>query len=84
MPVVELVGHSACVNGLAWAPNSASHLCSISDDRDALIWDISASPRPIEEPILSYSAESEINMLQWDTAYWVGICYDKSVQVLRV
>jgi WD repeat-containing protein 68 len=84
IPLVEMTGHGASVNGLAWAPNSACHLCSVSDDQDALIWDITSSPKVIEEPILSYSADAEINMLQWDMPYWVGICYDKYVQVLRV
>ena len=33
LPVAELVGHQAALNGIAWAPHSPSHICTISDDR---------------------------------------------------
>lgn len=83
-PLVEMTAHTQAVNGVAWAPNSPCHMCSVSDDRDALIWDIAVSQKVIDEPILSYRADSEINQLQWDRAFWVGICYSNNVQVLRV
>jgi WD repeat-containing protein 68 len=35
-----------------------------SDDRQALIWDITTKARPIEDPILAFSAGGEINQLQ--------------------
>jgi WD repeat-containing protein 68 len=38
--VAELVHHFAALNGLAWAPHSPNHICTIADDRQALIWDI--------------------------------------------
>eukprot|EP00602_Paraphysomonas_sp_CaronLab_P003977 CAMPEP_0185017818 /NCGR_PEP_ID=MMETSP1103-20130426/705_1 /TAXON_ID=36769 /ORGANISM="Paraphysomonas bandaiensis, Strain Caron Lab Isolate" /LENGTH=334 /DNA_ID=CAMNT_0027547399 /DNA_START=52 /DNA_END=1056 /DNA_ORIENTATION=- len=83
---MELLAHQASVNGLAWAPHSSCHLCTCSDDHEALIWDITAAPKTIDEPMLSYTAESEINQLQWDKTQEqrVGICFDNSVQVLRV
>lgn len=89
VPVVELVGHRASVNSLAWAPHSSSHLCTGGDDAQALIWDITAasgSGAREEDPILAYNAAAEINQLQWDGAreHWVGIAFDKAVQVLRV
>ena len=89
VPVVELVGHRASVNSLAWAPHSSSHLCTGGDDSQALIWDISiasGSNAKEEDPILAYSAAGEINQLQWDGAreHWVGIAFNNAVQVLRV
>lgn len=39
-PVARLNNHRACVNGLAWAPHSACHICTAGDDHQALIWDI--------------------------------------------
>ena len=33
LPVAELVGHQAPLNGIAWAPHSPSHICTISDDK---------------------------------------------------
>lgn len=29
VPVTELHGHTAAVNAVAWAPHSASHLCTV-------------------------------------------------------
>ena len=43
-------------------------------------------PRPIEEPILAYTAEGEINNVQWATTQpdWIAISYNKNVEILRV
>ena len=37
MPVVELGGHTGCVNATAWAPHSSCHICTAGDDSQALI-----------------------------------------------
>ncbi|KAL4617784.1 DDB1- and CUL4-associated factor 7 [Arapaima gigas] len=60
-PVARLNNHRACVNGIAWAPHSSCHICTAADDHQALIWDIQQMPRAIEDPILAYTAEGEIN-----------------------
>eukprot|EP00640_Fibrocapsa_japonica_P003185 CAMPEP_0113938410 /NCGR_PEP_ID=MMETSP1339-20121228/4843_1 /TAXON_ID=94617 /ORGANISM="Fibrocapsa japonica" /LENGTH=322 /DNA_ID=CAMNT_0000941515 /DNA_START=50 /DNA_END=1015 /DNA_ORIENTATION=- /assembly_acc=CAM_ASM_000762 len=65
LPVAELGGHEAPVNTMAWAPHSSCHICTGGDDSQALIWDLSGVPQPIEDPILAYSAEAEVNNLQW-------------------
>ena len=39
------------------------HICSAGDDAQALIWDLTNIPNPIEDPILAYQAEGEVNML---------------------
>jgi DDB1- and CUL4-associated factor 7 len=85
-PVAELSGHHAAINGIAWAPHSSYHICTCSDDRQALIWDMTAAPRLIEDPILAYSAGGEINNVQWRASHqdWVGITYGNDVQILRV
>ena len=47
LPVAELSRHQACVNAVAWAPHSSCHICTAGDDRQALIWDLSAmGPSP--------------------------------------
>lgn len=86
VPVAELNGHNACVNSIAWAPHSSCHICTGGDDAQALIWDLSAMPKPITEPILAYNAEAPINTLQWSQAQpeWVAITFDKKLQILRV
>jgi len=87
MPVVELGGHNGSVNATAWAPHSSCHICTAGDDAQALIWDLSAMPQqPIDDPILAYHAQGEINNLQWNVAQpdWVSIAFQDKLQILRV
>jgi len=92
LPACVLEGHSQCVNALAWAPHSSSHICTAADDNQALIWDLNQKQgggdlKPVQsDPILAYYAESEVNQLQWSKAQpdWVAICFDKKLQILRV
>eukprot|EP00164_Ancoracysta_twista_P012639 GFYU01019901.1.p1 GENE.GFYU01019901.1~~GFYU01019901.1.p1 ORF type:complete len:328 (+),score=73.88 GFYU01019901.1:31-1014(+) len=85
-PVAELRGHSACVNAIAWAPHSSCHICTAGDDSQGLIWDIAQMPKPIDDPILAYAAEAEINQLQWSASQpdWVAIAFANKLQILRV
>jgi len=43
-------------------------------------------PRAIDDPILAYTAEGEINNVQWATNQpdWIAISYNQSVEILRV
>ena len=86
IPVAELGGHSAPVNGVSWAPHSVCHVCTVSDDYQALIWDLSCLPKPVEDPILAYTAEAEVSNMVWASSLcdWVTIAFDNKVQVLRV
>ena len=36
VPITQLTRHHSCVNALAWAPHSASHLCTAGDDAQVL------------------------------------------------
>ncbi|VDP89173.1 unnamed protein product [Echinostoma caproni] len=85
-PVARLNSHRAYVNGLAWAPHSSCHLCTASEDCQALIWDIQSMPRAIEDPILAYTAAGEINQIQWSSTQpdWIAICYNSAMEILRV
>jgi WD repeat-containing protein 68 len=33
LPAAELCGHQAALNGIAWAPHSPFHICTVGDDR---------------------------------------------------
>lgn len=85
-PVTRLKSHRECINGTAWAPQSACHLCTAADDCEVLIWDIHEIPNDIENPILAYTAEAEINQVHW--AYgrpdWITISYKNCLEILRV
>lgn len=84
LPVAELGGHLGCVNATAWAPHSSCHICTAGDDSQALIWDLSAMPkRPVEDPILAYNADGEINNLQWSSSQtdWVSIAFNDKLQI---
>ena len=58
----------------------------LADDHQALIWDIQQMPRAIEDPILAYTAEGEINNVQWASTQpdWIAICYNNCLEILRV
>ena len=90
VPVTELLGvtagHTAHVSALAWAPHSTCHICTGGDDSQALIWDLSTLPKPVEDPILAYTADCEINNMCWSTSSpdWVTIGFGSKVQMLRV
>jgi len=86
LPAAELSGHRSCINALAWAPHSSCHLATAGDDHNALIWDLSAMPNQVEDPILSYAAEAEINQLQWSAMHpdWISVAFGNKIQMLRV
>ncbi|PIO62589.1 hypothetical protein TELCIR_15848 [Teladorsagia circumcincta] len=42
-----------------WAPGLDNARLSLGDDAQALIWDLQNMPRPVEDPILAYSAGGE-------------------------
>ncbi len=54
-PVCQLESHSANVNAVQWAPHSSCHVASGSEDSQALIWDLSPIPKPIEGPCPSHA-----------------------------
>jgi DDB1- and CUL4-associated factor 7 len=96
-PAVQLTRHKAAVNAVAWAPHSATHLCSAGDDNQALIWDLGClndlspgdrhiSAGPALDPILAYDAGAEVNQLQWSVSHpeWIAICFGNKAQILRV
>lgn len=60
--------------------------CNVGDDSQALIWDIQQMPRAIDDPILAYTAAGEINCVQWSATQpdWIAICYNQSLEILRV
>lgn len=65
---------------------NVSRLLLSADDHQALIWDIQQMPRAIEDPILAYTAEGEINNVQWASTQpdWIAICYNNCLEILRV
>eukprot|EP01147_Barroeca_monosierra_P002192 gene2192-8030_t len=85
VPAAQLTAHLGPCNGVVWAPHSAGHLSTVSDDKRTLIWDFTKVPEKSPEPILCYEAGGPINQLQWSTvnSNWVGISWGKMVEVLR-
>lgn len=84
-PAAVLTAHTAPCNGVVWAPHSGGHLCTVSDDKRTLIWDICSIPVKPPEPILCYEAGGAVNQVQWSTVDpdWVGITWDNHIEVLR-
>lgn len=48
----------------------------------------SVLPNPVESPILAYTAEAEVNQLEWfkqsGDRNWVAIAFNNKMQILRV
>lgn len=84
--LTKLVNHKDCVNAISWAPQSSSHICSVGDDCQALIWDIGEMRPELTEPLLEYRADAEITSLTWSILQyeWLGICFSKTLQILKV
>lgn len=85
-PAAELGGHTKSMNAVCWAPHSSGHLCTVGDDSQALIWDISELSRAKHEPILAYQANAAINQLQWSALQpdWIAIGFSNILQMLRI
>jgi len=85
-PLSRLAFHKGPVNHLAWAPHSGYHICSVSDDMQALIWDLKKISPEIKAPLLEYMAQGEISNLSWglQESDWIALCFGKQLQILRV
>uniref|UniRef100_A0A914HH00 WD_REPEATS_REGION domain-containing protein n=1 Tax=Globodera rostochiensis TaxID=31243 RepID=A0A914HH00_GLORO len=83
-PMARFGNHRGAINGITWAPHSTVHLCTAGSDRQALIWQMNHFNR--EEPILAYTAESEICQIHWSSNFhqWISICFGNSLEILRV
>ena len=79
--IAELEGHQAALNGIVWAPHSASHVCTSGDDKQILIWDLAGRPKTVTDPILAFSADGEINGVQVSIIY---IIYMYTVYMLYI
>lgn len=85
--LATLTNHVGQPNSISWAPHSAHHLCSASDDHQALIWELSSLPeRPVDEPLLAYRAKGRIQTISWSAAHtdWIAIGYGHHMELLRV
>jgi len=86
-PIVDLNSHTGVINSMAWAPHSDVHICTVSDDKYAYIWNISqTSNLNYEEPILSYLSPGEISNVAWSSVLyeWIGITFGNNLQLLKV
>ncbi|KAL7668926.1 hypothetical protein ACOME3_009607 [Neoechinorhynchus agilis] len=87
-PLSKLNSHRGLLNAISWAPHSYFHICTAGDDCQALIWDLqpAANKSIPEDPILAYTAQGEINNVQWSSTQpdWIAICYHNIFEMLRV
>lgn len=70
IPLMKLSNHKDCVNALAWAPQSAVHMCTVGDDCKAYIWDLSTAAGnrgEYQTPLLEYKADEQVSNLAWSS-----------------
>jgi WD repeat-containing protein 68 len=85
-PYAVLTYHSNVVNAISWSPNSNAYICSVGDDKNALIWDIQLISNRTEDPMMCYTADSEIDNVSWceSNDEWIGITMGNNLQLLKV
>ncbi|KAI9013377.1 WD40-repeat-containing domain protein [Phycomyces nitens] len=102
IPVAELTRrHKGSVNCFGWAPRDAKHICTGGDDAQVLVWDTQSSTaapvdgtgnidrpmsRIIQDPVLAYTAESEVHSLSWSQSMpmWIAVGFGRTIQALLV
>ncbi|CAJ1884758.1 unnamed protein product [Sphenostylis stenocarpa] len=91
-PFMELGKHRTCVNAMSWSPDYGRHLCSVSDDARAFIWEVMDSARfPSSngcdvEPLMWYGSSAEINHVRWSPMQvdWIALTFLNNLQLLKV
>jgi len=85
-PYAFLTYHSNVVNALNWAPHSNAYITSVSDDKNAFIWDIQMISNKAEEPVMSYNSNFEIDNVSWSETHdeWIGITGSNNLQLLKI
>lgn len=85
-PYAFLNYHTNVVNAVSWAPNSNAHICSVGDDKNALIWDIQLISNRSEEPLMAFNSDYEIENVSWSESNdeWIGITGSNNLQILKV
>ncbi|ORE11513.1 WD40 repeat-like protein [Rhizopus microsporus var. microsporus] len=97
-PIAELCkSHSGSINCISWSPTEPGQIVTGGDDSQVLVWNINQNeprnsyynhqpPRTIQDPLLAYVADAEVNSLTWSKSCpdWIGVGFGKTVQALRV
>jgi WD40 repeat protein len=86
VPYAILKDHNNVVNNAVWAPELSSMLCSVSDDKTALIWDVYTESITPAESVMVYNAVKEVENVAWvaKSEEWVGIVYGNCAEILKV
>lgn len=81
-------GHDGPLNSFAWAPHTASNLCTAGEDGRAIIWDTEKAARtdPAGASGLTYESGSPLNSVAWSTQEpdWIAVSFDEKLQMLHV
>ena len=60
---IRFIGHKAFVEGVSFHPMNENELCSVSIDKQIMLWDCRTSDHPIN--IINDVHYSDINCLDW-------------------
>lgn len=83
-PYATFNTHTNVVNAMAWSPKSNAHLCTVSDDKTAYLWDI--IDKNDDDPKMKFKANYEINNVDWSESNpeWLAIVANKELQLLKI
>ncbi len=50
------------------------------------MWDVTSMQKFLQDPILAYQAQSEINQMSWSKCQpdWIAVAANDAVEVLRI
>lgn len=85
-PVYVLEYHKDQVNAIDWSPTTHNMICSISEDKHALLWSFNSSDSMNKvSPLLEYTNSLNMLNISWCEAHpdWIGIVMDNSFNVIK-
>ncbi|KAF0700364.1 Aste57867_9114 [Aphanomyces stellatus] len=85
IPIMELPHETGHMNAIAWSPTSPHYICTVGEQHEALMWDISQSTQE-RRPVLGYHGGAPINQVQWSSTHpeFLAMGVDKTVHVVTV
>ena len=83
--ILDLDAHMGSLNAIQWSPTSRNLLATCADDAQVLVWDCNAPVDTRPTPVLSWTADVEVNNISWNAqGDKISAAYGKTVQVLKL
>lgn len=84
-PLFRLRKHAGPVNALGWSPTASDVLCTVGDDRCALLWHLAGQTGAAAAPKMEYHSAAPLVGCAWSAAQpdCIGMLKEKSFNVIK-